>query len=989
MQIRPRSALLHHQASLPPVSTSLLRPGSSQSTRRRAGQSGGRTSLTRSKSALGYRKNFRGPGAVSVEATTHGGGGRSLEANLSSALNMSATGSSSSSSSSNNSRGTKNALAQSAAKMQAAHLSGHSSAPPSTFTGNTTTNLAQVLRPLSSMPDSGNTTEASSDSEEDRNTARSTEDMPFGDSVSSVIPSTGALLPATTVAHSIKHPLAGTNGAGSTPGSTLGSTPGPTPGPTPGSTPGPTPGPTRTVAVTLSNPAQHSGKPLAHVSLVASVGASSSSSSMRASSRNAPRPMTTSSHNPESRRRRSRGGSMGNNNSAGNLHNRYGGNVDPQNFAMANIQANNRRPGTAPERNHAGSGGRNLGSGIGVIGNAGRSGGGNMSQEDMVRENSALRQQLERMRLESFNKIRGGKRFVSGGGFRASRNSEEPSSSVGRNQKNNSSEIQHLKNTIRQLQADKQNAVSELSDANIRLNRCIQNQKQLFQQVKSVETERDRLAETIGVRERLIADQSHRLDERDKSLEMSLGKQRTQADEIIQLQAQLRRLSEESLQGSPERGRSSDLAEITRLKVELERVTNMLTLSNESLIKYQNELIQKSLTLKDKEEELSKTNIKLVETRQEKKDAELAREQSQKELEKSTLELKHTMSTVVSLKETNADLIRSNREKDEEIKRLKALNGDKSEMMVLQQRLKQMETKRDTAEKKYRSELQKLMTQISQLEEEAGRTKMQLLTAELAQKASEESAQQLKATCATLQDELAKLRERVKELEALLATKDKELNRLRNLHKDGKSKTGDLQNDMDTLKRQLTAAKAEVKAVRNQYDEQLQRARDAEMQTRTTKKALSMTETELKRSEQDLTSEQEISEKLREQLAEMAKRLAGTKQLIEEAKHKARKEALESSLQSMVRLCVVAPTVNVHFNSEQQQCKAPMPSSRIQNIIENEVLPNFSELFIQLEEGTAQNGDRLDSWLEGMLGEMRKKYSKSFGRCVPRAEQKQ
>ena len=74
----------------------------------------------------------------------------------------------------------------------------------------------------------------------------------------------------------------------------------------------------------------------------------------------------------------------------------------------------------------------------------------------------------------------------------------------------------------------------------------------------------------------------------------------------------------------------------------------------------------------------------------------------------------------------------------------------------------------------------------------------------------------------------------------------------------------------------------------------------------------------------------------------------------------------------MVRLCVVAPTVNVHFNSQQQQCKAPMPSQRIKSIIENEVLPNFSELFIQLEEGTAQNGDRLDTWLEGMLGEMQK-----------------
>jgi hypothetical protein len=872
-------------------------------------------------------------------------------------------------SSSSNSRGMKNALAQSAAKMQAAHLSGHSSAPPSTFSGNTTTNLAQVLRPLDTMhtADSGNTTEASSDSEEDRNTARSTEEdssIPFGDpsSISSLISSNAELLPATAAAHpNSRHqvPLDGTSaaegaaGAGADLSSLIVTT---TASATAAAAADPTFG-------TLGSSVQYVGKPLAHADQGASVGATL----IRAASRNAPRPLTTSSHHPDSRSRN--GGSTGISNSTGNLQTRYGGNVEPQNFAMSNTRANSRRPGTAPERKHGGGGGRNLGSGIGVIGNAGR-GGERASHEDMVRENSALRQQLERMRLESFNKIRGGKRFVSGGGFRASRNIEDPS--VGRNQKNNSGEIQHLKNTIRQLQAEKQNLVSELSDANMRLNRCIQNQKQLFQQVKSIETERDRLAETIGVRERLIADQSHRLDERERSLEMSLGKQRTQADEIIQLQARICRLSKESLQGSPERGRSSDLAEITRLKVELERVANMLTLSNENLTKCQDELTQKFLTLKERDEELSKTNTKLVETRQEKKNAELARDETQKEVEKSTLELKQIKRTVVSLKELNADLNRSNREKDEEIARLKARSGDKSEVMTLQQTLKQMEIKRDTAEKKHHTELQKLLAQIAQLEEEAGRTQMRLSTAELVKKSAEERAQQSEATCATLQNELEKLRERIKELEALLASKDKELNRLRNVHKDGKNKTGDLKNDLDALKRQLAAAKAEAKAIRNQFDEQLQRAREAEIQTRTAKKALSMTETELKRSEKDLTSEQEISEKLREQLAEMAKRLAGTKQLIEEAKHKARKEALESSLQSMVRLCVVAPTVNVHFNSQQQQCKAPMPSSRIRNIIENEVLPNFSELFIQLEEGTAQNGDRLDSWLEGMLGEMQK-----------------
>ena len=108
--------------------------------------------------------------------------------------------------------------------------------------------------------------------------------------------------------------------------------------------------------------------------------------------------------------------------------------------------------------------------------------------------------------------------------------------------------------------------------------------------------------------------------------------------------------------------------------------------------------------------------------------------------------------------------------------------------------------------------------------------------------------------------------------------------------------------------------------------------------------------------------EQDVSEKLRDQLTKLREQLARSKQAIKDAATQARKEALEASLQSMVRLCVVAPTVNVHFNSQQQACKAPMPNSRIKDIIENDVLPNFSSLFIQLEEGQAKNGGRLDAW---------------------------
>ena len=133
-----------------------------------------------------------------------------------------------------------------------------------------------------------------------------------------------------------------------------------------------------------------------------------------------------------------------------------------------------------------------------------------------------------------------------------------------------------------------------------------------------------------------------------------------------------------------------------------------------------------------------------------------------------------------------------------------------------------------------------------------------------------------------------------------------------------------------------------------------------------------MTSDNLKRSTIEAKTEKTRADDLQKQLDEANKMLAGVEDAIKKAKHDGKKEAMEKTLQSMVRLCVVAPTVNVHFNNQQASCKAPMPSSRIQSIIQNDVLPNFTSLFLQMEEGVAENGSRLDAWLEEMLEEMQK-----------------
>ena len=98
---------------------------------------------------------------------------------------------------------------------------------------------------------------------------------------------------------------------------------------------------------------------------------------------------------------------------------------------------------------------------------------------------------------------------------------------------------------------------------------------------------------------------------------------------------------------------------------------------------------------------------------------------------------------------------------------------------------------------------------------------------------------------------------------------------------------------------------------------------------------------------------------------------------VRNATEEAKKKAMEMTLQSMVRLCVVAPTVNVHLNipgeeveDAMEECKAPLPRERIKRIIERNILPLFTRIFIQDQEGLAPNGKQLDSWLEQMLTEM-------------------
>jgi len=74
----------------------------------------------------------------------------------------------------------------------------------------------------------------------------------------------------------------------------------------------------------------------------------------------------------------------------------------------------------------------------------------------------------------------------------------------------------------------------------------------------------------------------------------------------------------------------------------------------------------------------------------------------------------------------------------------------------------------------------------------------------------------------------------------------------------------------------------------------------------------------------------------------------------------------------MVRLCVVAPTVNVQVGGSGQavSCKPHLPHQQLQSVIQTQVLPKFVSAFVQSEEAVAPDGSPLQVWLRRLAADM-------------------
>eukprot|EP01041_Mallomonas_annulata_P001969 gene1969-3826_t len=82
--------------------------------------------------------------------------------------------------------------------------------------------------------------------------------------------------------------------------------------------------------------------------------------------------------------------------------------------------------------------------------------------------------------------------------------------------------------------------------------------------------------------------------------------------------------------------------------------------------------------------------------------------------------------------------------------------------------------------------------------------------------------------------------------------------------------------------------------------------------------------------------------------------------------------ALERALASTIRLCVVAPTVNVQVADKKLKFKSGVPEDALRDFLMKDVLDKYTFLFSQQGESTAPDGSAIQPWIQKILNEMQK-----------------
>jgi len=89
-------------------------------------------------------------------------------------------------------------------------------------------------------------------------------------------------------------------------------------------------------------------------------------------------------------------------------------------------------------------------------------------------------------------------------------------------------------------------------------------------------------------------------------------------------------------------------------------------------------------------------------------------------------------------------------------------------------------------------------------------------------------------------------------------------------------------------------------------------------------------------------------------------------------------QVLQMTCQGLLRLCVVAPRVTIAFEMKNINVASVLPSSEIRNMLEKELLPKYTKVFIQPEENRGPENEEMEKWLQELLRDMETKIEQKL-----------
>eukprot|EP01039_Chlorochromonas_danica_P006346 gene6346-6998_t len=157
------------------------------------------------------------------------------------------------------------------------------------------------------------------------------------------------------------------------------------------------------------------------------------------------------------------------------------------------------------------------------------------------------------------------------------------------------------------------------------------------------------------------------------------------------------------------------------------------------------------------------------------------------------------------------------------------------------------------------------------------------------------------------------------------------------------------QEGLAAAKKRLEALEGSLKLTIQERDATKQTVSQLSDELATAQKRIASLETDLQ------TSQQKLNEALRRMALESA----------------ATKKALEKAVTASVRLCVVAPTVNVNIGEQRQKYRSRLSEKALEKFLDDQVFSRYAMLFKQDQENTGPDGElSMEKWLQGMLAKM-------------------